>query len=98
MKADILNLFWRNTVSAKSCEINWLKNHTAWQIRKLKEKNGITEYFSCLCWIEIPEEDENLNVLAVGATNGHIYLLSYKYKIMFGHIELPVSYFFYSIV
>jgi hypothetical protein len=61
--------------------------------RKLKEKNGVTnaEYFSCLCWMEMSEGDENFKILAVGATNGHIYLLSYKYKIMFGHIELPVS-------
>jgi hypothetical protein len=63
--------------------------------RKLKDKNGITnsEHFSCLCWIEIQEGDEKLKVLAVGATNGHIYLLSYQWKIMFGFIELPVSYF-----
>ncbi len=57
--------------------------------KKIKEKN---EQFSCLCWIEICEGDENFKVLAVGATNGHIYLLSYLHKIMFGHIELPVSY------
>ena len=65
---------------------------------KLKDKNGITnsEHFSCLCWIEIQEGDENLKVLAVGATNGHIYLLSYQWKIMFGFIELPVSYFSHS--
>jgi len=62
--------------------------------RKIKDKN--TEYFSCLCWIEIPEENENLQILAVGATNGHIYLLSYQWKIMFGHIELPVNHFFFD--
>lgn len=56
--------------------------------RKMKEKN---EHFSCLCWIEILEGDENFKILAVGATNGHIYLLSHQHKIMFGHIELPVS-------
>jgi hypothetical protein len=61
--------------------------------RKIKDKNGIinTEHFSCLCWIEILEDNENFKTLAVGATNGHIYLLSYQHKIMFGHIELPVS-------
>ncbi|CAF1428878.1 unnamed protein product [Rotaria sordida] len=60
--------------------------------RKIKDKNDKinAEYFSCLCWIEIPQENENLKVLAVGATNGHIYLLSHQWKIMFGHIELPV--------
>jgi len=63
--------------------------------RKIKDKNLITntEHFSCLCWIEIPEENENLKVLAVGATNGHIYLLSHQWKVMFGHIELPVNHF-----
>ncbi|CAF0798628.1 unnamed protein product [Rotaria sp. Silwood1] len=61
--------------------------------RKIKDKNDKTngEYFSCLCWIEIPQENETVKVLAVGATNGHIYLLSHKWKIMFGHIELPGS-------
>ncbi|CAF1086463.1 unnamed protein product [Rotaria sordida] len=61
--------------------------------RKIKDKNDKinAEYFSCLCWIEIPQENENLKVLAVGATNGHIYLLSHQWKIMFGHIELPNS-------
>ena len=49
------------------------------------------EYFSCLCWIEIAQGTESLKLLAVGATNGHIYLLSHTWKLMFGHIELPVS-------
>ena len=61
--------------------------------RKLKDRNNPMnlEHFSCLCWIEVHQENENMKVLAVGATNGHIYLLSYKWKIMFGHIELSVS-------
>jgi hypothetical protein len=61
--------------------------------RKLKDKNAMTntEHFSCLCWIEISEGDEHFKVLAVGATNGSIYLLSHQWKIMFGLIELPVS-------
>jgi hypothetical protein len=61
--------------------------------RKLKEKNigTHTDYFSCLCWFEIEDSNDNLKLLAVGATNGHIYLISHKWKIMFGHIELPVS-------
>lgn len=60
--------------------------------RKIKEKTApISEHFSCLCWMEIPVGEENFKLTAVGATNGHIYLLSYIHKIMFGHIELPVS-------
>ena len=60
--------------------------------RKTKERTRPTsaEHFSCLCWIEVSDGAETLNVLAVGATNGHIYLLSPKWKVMFGHIELPV--------
>ena len=61
--------------------------------KKIKDKTTTSEHFSCLCWMEIPEEEENFKVLAVGATNGHIYLLSYVHKLMFGHIELPVSSF-----
>ena len=59
----------------------------------MKEKTRVAtaEHFSCLCWIEVPDAAEKVNVLAVGATNGHIYLLSPKWKVMFGHIELPVS-------
>jgi hypothetical protein len=74
-------------------EVSSLRSTAIPMGRKLKEKNGVTnaEYFSCLCWMEMSEGDENFKILAVGATNGHIYLLSYKYKIMFGHIELPVS-------
>ena len=45
------------------------------------------DYFSCLCWIEI----EDINILAVGTINGDIYLLSHKWKLMFEHIQLPVS-------
>ncbi|CAF3603683.1 unnamed protein product, partial [Rotaria sp. Silwood2] len=58
--------------------------------RKIKNKNKKinAEYFSCLCWIEIEDINENLKVLAVGSTNGHIYLLSQKWNLMFGHIEL----------
>ena len=62
--------------------------------RKLKEKpvvNTSKESFSCLCWIEIADLQEKHHVVAVGATNGHIYLLSAKWKIMFGQIELPVN-------
>lgn len=59
--------------------------------RKTKNKIMNKEYFSCLCWIEI----EDLKILAVGATNGFIYLLSQKYKLMFGHIPLPVKYFYF---
>ncbi|CAF0810307.1 unnamed protein product [Adineta ricciae] len=61
--------------------------------RKLRDKSGTTsnEHFSCLCWLEIADGKENHKVLAVGATNGHIYLLSHKHKLMFGHIELPAS-------
>ena len=61
--------------------------------RKKKDqlKTMPNEHFSCLCWIELAQEMEPLKVLAVGATNGHIYLLSHTWKLMFGHIELPVS-------
>ncbi|CAF2636526.1 unnamed protein product [Rotaria sp. Silwood2] len=61
--------------------------------RKIKNKNKKinAEYFSCLCWIEIEDINENLKVLAVGSTNGHIYLLSQKWNLMFGHIELSTS-------
>ncbi|CAF3709015.1 unnamed protein product [Rotaria socialis] len=74
-------------------EVSSLRSTTIPIGRKIKDKNERpnTEYFSCLCWIEIQYEKEPLNVLAVGATNGHIYLLSHKWKIMFGHIELPNS-------
>ncbi|CAF4004282.1 unnamed protein product, partial [Rotaria sp. Silwood1] len=58
--------------------------------RKIKDKNRKTnaEYFSCLCWIEIENLNENLKVLAVGSSNGHVYLISQKWNLMFGHIEL----------
>lgn len=61
--------------------------------RKLKDKSVTmnTEYFSCLCWIEVPGTAEPIRAVAVGATNGHIYLLSAQWKVMFGHIEVPVS-------
>ncbi|CAF1027500.1 unnamed protein product [Adineta steineri] len=72
-------------------EVSSLRSTTT--TRKIKDKNSTinSEYFSCLCWIEITEGNETLKVLAVGATNGHIYLLSHKWKIMFAHIELPSS-------
>ncbi len=82
-------------IDCDTCEVTHLYEVSSLRStgRKLKEKIGITntEYFSCLCWIEIPQGNDSLKVLAVGATNGHIYLLSHKWKIMFGHIELPVS-------
>jgi len=76
-------------------EVSTLPSTTMSMNRKIKDKNRIIkkEYFSCLCWIEI----EDLKILAVGATNGYIYLLSPKWKLMFGHIELPVSDFIYYI-
>jgi Leucine-rich repeat (LRR) protein len=49
------------------------------------------EHFTCLCWIEIAQTRESLKILAVGTSHGHIYLLSYKWKLMFAHIELPVG-------
>lgn len=60
--------------------------------RKMNEQNQMINKpcFSCLCWIEI----EQLKIVAVGATNGHIYLLSPMLKLMFGHIELPVNDFY----
>jgi hypothetical protein len=68
-------------IDCHSCEITHLFEVSSLRSRKTKE------YFSCLCWIEI----EDLKILAVGATNGHIYLLSSKHKLMFGQIELPTS-------
>ena len=65
-------------------EVSSLRSSTN---RKLKQKTNTKEHFSCLCWMEI----EDLKILAVGATNGHIYLLSPSYNLMFGHIELPVK-------
>jgi len=57
--------------------------------RKFKEKaNGNVEFFSSLCWMEIENEGEMMKMVAVGATNGHIYLVSPKWKVMFGHLEI----------
>jgi hypothetical protein len=84
-------------IDCSTCEITHLfeVNKLISTNRKIKDKNRRInkEYFSCLCWIEIENLNENLKILAVGATNGHIYLLSPKWNIMFGHIELPVSNF-----
>ncbi|CAF0779924.1 unnamed protein product [Adineta steineri] len=66
-------------------ELTTLSSKVTSNTKKLKDKNKT--YFSCLSWIEI----EDLKILAVGATNGSIYLLSPKWKLMFGHIELPNS-------
>lgn len=58
--------------------------------RKIKDKAPINlpkEYFSCLCWIQSHEH----RVLAVGASNGHVYLISAQHKLMFGHIEFAVN-------
>ena len=83
-------------INCDTCEITHLfevDTLRSIKISKLKDKNRIKniEHFSCLCWIEIEYNNENLKILAVGATNGHIYLLSPKWKLMFGHIELLVS-------
>jgi len=82
-------------INCNTCEITHLfevatLRSMGW---KIKDKNRTTsiEHFSCLCWIEIEDGNENLKILAVGATNGYIYLLSPKWKLMFGHIELQVS-------
>jgi Leucine-rich repeat (LRR) protein len=66
-------------------EVSTLRSTTTPANRK--NKTTMKEYFSCLCWIEI----EDFKILAVGATNGHVYLLSPKHKLMFGQIELPVN-------
>ena len=59
--------------------------------RKIKDKtSGNGEYFSCLCWMEVELAGEMMKLLAVGASNGHIYLLSPKWKVMFGHLEISV--------
>ena len=85
-------------IDCDTCEVTYLYEvaslrSTAMPIgRRIKDKNlpNSNEYFSCLCWIEMFEENESYKILAVGATNGHIYLLSYSHKLMFGQIELPV--------
>jgi hypothetical protein len=61
--------------------------------RKNKDKQTPLpmEYFSCLCWMDISMKSQSSKVLAVGASNGHIYLLSANWKVMFAHIELSVS-------
>jgi hypothetical protein len=69
-------------IDCNTCEITHL-----FEVEMLQKNKKQTKGFSCLCWIEI----ENLYILAVGATNGDIYLLSPKWKVMFGHIQLPVS-------
>lgn len=73
-------------IDCDTCEITHLFEVSTLPSNR-KTKNIIKEYFSCLCWIEI----EDLKILAVGATNGFIYLLSPQWKLMFGHIPLPVS-------
>ncbi|CAF3974051.1 unnamed protein product, partial [Rotaria magnacalcarata] len=86
-------------IDCKTCEIthlfevNTLQSTATSTNRMIKDKNrkSNAEHFSCLCWIEIENINETLNVLAVGSTSGHIYLLSPQWKIMFGHIELSVS-------
>jgi len=75
-------------IDCQTCEITHLfEVSTLRSTTMRKNKTATKEYFSCLCWIEI----NDLKILAVGATNGHIYLLSPKHKLMFGHIELPVN-------
>lgn len=64
-------------------EVSTLRSSTN---RKVKQKTNTKEHFSCLCWMEI----EDAKILAIGATNGHIYLLSPSHNLMFGHIELSV--------
>ena len=74
-------------------EVSALRSTALPTLRKFKDKSlsVSSEYFSCLCWMEIPATTETIRAVAVGATNGHIYLLSAQWKVMFGHIELPVS-------
>ncbi|CAF1466381.1 unnamed protein product [Rotaria sp. Silwood1] len=74
-------------------EVDLLLSTVMLPSRKIKDKNRKTnaEYFSCLCWIEIENVNENLKVLAVGSSNGHVYLISQKWNLMFGHIELSAS-------
>lgn len=68
-------------------EVSTLRASTTSTNRKFKQKINAKEYFSCLCWMEI----DGLQILAIGATNGHIYLLSPSNNLMFGHIELSVN-------
>ncbi|CAF1141100.1 unnamed protein product [Adineta ricciae] len=82
---EITHLFEVNTLSSV------MSSTTG---RKTKNKKKITQmdHFTCLCWIEINHLNEDpLKILAVGATNGSIYLLLPKWKLMFAHIELPNS-------
>ena len=54
---------------------------------KKQKKSTTMEYFSSICYIEIAE---TLKIIAVGSNSGIVYLLSSKWKLMFGRIELPV--------
>ena len=77
-------------IDCESCEITHLFEVSSLRAstnRKIKQKTNIKEYFSCLCWMEI----DSLKILAIGATNGHIYLLSPSNNLMFGHLELSVN-------
>lgn len=82
-------------INCDTCEVTHffeVPNLLSTTNRKINEQNQMMNKpcFSCLVWIEI----EQLKIVAVGATNGHIYLLSPTLKLMFGHIELPVKDFF----
>lgn len=83
---EITHLFEVNTLQSAAA-LATPKN----LMTKDKSKTNNLEQFSSLCWIEIENVDENLKILAVGSTNGHIYLISPQWNLMFGHIELSVS-------
>ena len=77
-------------IDCQTCEITHLFEVSSLRAstnRKIKQKTNAKDYFSCLCWMEI----DSLKILAIGATNGHIYLLSPSHNLMFGHLELSVD-------